>query len=129
MSWHPPKVDSFDFPAHDRFLDREADLARLEDWWVGDERNALALYGRRRVGKSWLFREFAHGKPALLLVADRRAQAPQLERFADRLTNLLGLRPALGDLAALFEALYTLAADQIGRAPSELQSHHDLVCR
>lgn len=105
-------MDDFEFSAHDRFLDRQADLARLEDWWAGDERNALALYGRRRVGKSWLFREFAHGKPALLLIADRRAETPQLERFADRLTGLLGLRPALGDLAALFEVLYTLAADE-----------------
>lgn len=102
----------FDFPAHDRFLDREADLARLEDWWAGGESNALALYGRRRVGKSWLFREFAHGKPALLLVADRRAETPQLERFADRLSDVLGLRPALGDLPTLFEALYALAADE-----------------
>src|SRR6266545_7876542 len=101
-------MEAFSFPAHGRFLNRIADIARLEDWWSGDERNALALYGRRRVGKSWLFREFAHGKPALLLVADRRAETPQLERFADRLTDLLGLRPALGDLAALFEALYTL---------------------
>jgi uncharacterized protein len=90
----------------------EADLARLENWWAGVERNALALYGRRRVGKSWLFREFAHSKPALLLIANRRAETPQLERFADRLTDLLGLRPALADLPALFEALYTLAADQ-----------------
>lgn len=105
-------MDSFDFPAHDRFLDRAADLVRLEDWWTGDERNALALYGRRRVGKSWLFREFAHGKPALLLVADRRAETHQLERFADRLTDLLGVRPALSDLPALFEALYTLAAGE-----------------
>jgi len=105
-------METFLFPARDRFLDREADLARLEDWWAGTERNALALYGRRRVGKSWLIRQFAHGKPALLLVADRRAATPQLERFADRLTSLLGLRPALNDLAALLEALYTLAADQ-----------------
>jgi hypothetical protein len=53
------------------------------------------------VGKSWLFREFAHSKPALLLIANRRAETPQLERFADRLTDLLGLRPALADLPAL----------------------------
>ena len=105
-------MQTFSFPAHDRFLNREDDLARLEDWWAGPEKNALALYGRRRVGKSWLFREFAHGKPALLLVADRRAETPQLQRFADRLTQVLGLRPALSDLPALFETLYALAADQ-----------------
>jgi uncharacterized protein len=67
-------MDVFGFPARDRFLDREIDLARLDDWWGGREVNALALYGRRRVGKSWLFRRFADGKPAvvLVLIAGRR---------------------------------------------------------
>jgi uncharacterized protein len=107
-------MDVFRFPARDRFLDREGDLARLEDWWGGPERNALALYGRRRVGKSWLFRRFADGKPAVVLVADRRAQAPQLDRFASALEPLLGLRPALDSVPALLEALYTLAErDQV----------------
>lgn len=103
-------MELFTFPAQDRFVNRASDLARLEDWWAGDERNALALYGRRRIGKSWLCRQFAHGKPALLLVADRRAEGPQLERFADRLEPLLGVRPSLESLPALFEVLFTLAA-------------------
>ena len=102
----------FAFPAHDRFLNRSADLARLEDWWSGSEQNALALYGRRRVGKSWLFREFAHGMPALLLVAERRAEAPQLDRFADRLEPLLGVRPAIDSLPELIRTLQRLAAEQ-----------------
>ncbi len=105
-------MDAFSFPAHDRFLNRTADLARMEDWWSGDERNALVLYGRRRVGKSWLFREFANDKQALLLVAERRVETAQLERFADRLEPLLGFRPTLRGVPALIEALYTLAADQ-----------------
>jgi AAA+ ATPase superfamily predicted ATPase len=102
-------MDVFGFPARDRFLDRERDLARLDDWWGGREVNALALYGRRRVGKSWLFRRFADGKPAVVLVADRRAQTPQLDRFAAVLEPLLGVRPALNGLPALLEALYALA--------------------
>jgi AAA+ ATPase superfamily predicted ATPase len=105
-------MDPFDFPALDRFIDRADDLSRLENWWQGPETNALALYGRRRVGKSWLFRRFAHGKPALVLVADRRAQSPQLDRFARQLEPLLGVRPALDSVAALIEALYTLAAGE-----------------
>ena len=105
-------MDQFDFSALSRFIDRDDDLARLEDWWNGPETSALALYGRRRVGKSWLFRRFAHGKPAVVLVADRRAQGPQLDRFARQLEPLLGVRPALDSVAALIEALYALAADQ-----------------
>lgn len=111
MSWHL-MIEPFVFPAYERFVNRGADLARLDDWWNGDEKNALALYGCRRVGKSWLFRRFAHGKRALLLVADRRAEAPQLERFADQLAEPLGVRPSLPDLPALIAALYRLAAEQ-----------------
>jgi AAA+ ATPase superfamily predicted ATPase len=105
-------MDSFVFPALPRFIDRGDDLTRLEDWWHGTETNALALYGRRRVGKSWLFRRFAHDKPAIVLVADRRAQGPQLDRFAGQLEPLVGVRPALGSVAALIEALYTLAGSE-----------------
>jgi AAA+ ATPase superfamily predicted ATPase len=105
-------MDTFAFAALDRFVNREADLERLEDWWSGDESNALALYGRRRVGKSWLFRRFADGKPAIVLVADRRAEAPQLDRFATALEPLLGVRPALNGVASLVEALYAVAERQ-----------------
>lgn len=105
-------MDAFEFPAYDRFVNRSGDLLRLEDWWSGEEKNALALYGRRRVGKSWLFRRFAHGKPALLLVADRRAPAPQLDRFSERLAGPLGVRPVIADLPELFEILYRLTPDE-----------------
>jgi uncharacterized protein len=105
-------MDVYAFAALDRFVNREADLERLEDWWSGSESNALALYGRRRVGKSWLFRRFADDKPAIVLVADRRAQAPQLDRFATALEPLLGVRPALDDVASLIEVLYAVAERQ-----------------
>ncbi len=96
----------------DEFLNREEDLKRLESWWKGGDRNALALYGRRRVGKSWLFRAFAHGKPAVILVADQGAPGRQMSRFADALEPHLGVRPELTDLSSLFRTLYRLAADR-----------------
>jgi hypothetical protein len=99
----------YDWPARGEFLNREADLARLQGWWEGDDRNALALYGRRRVGKSWLLRAFAHGKPALVLVADQGAPGRQLGRFAEALEPHLRVRPDLPDLPALFRALYRLS--------------------
>jgi AAA+ ATPase superfamily predicted ATPase len=105
-------MQDFVFPARNEFLNRAADVERLEDWWSGRDRNALVLYGRRRVGKSWLFRAFAHGKPAVVLVAERRAEGAQLGRFADRLAPLLGIRPDIGDLPGLVAALYTLGERQ-----------------
>lgn len=102
----------YDWPVRDEFLNRGDDLARLEKWWEGRDRNALALFGRRRVGKSWLLRAFAHGKPALVLVADQGAPGRQMSRFADALEPHLGVRPELPDLPALFRTLYRLAGEE-----------------
>ena len=77
MSTVPPYV----WPRVEEFIDRTIEIDRLETWWAGDERMPVNLYGRRRVGKSWLFRRFAHGKPAVLLVAERLAAGAQLTRF------------------------------------------------
>jgi AAA+ ATPase superfamily predicted ATPase len=67
------------------------------------------LYGRRRVGKSWLLRRFAHGKPAIVLASERLAPGTQLARFAALLEPGLGVRPEIPDTATLFRVLFRLA--------------------
>jgi uncharacterized protein len=103
---------SFQFPAADRFVNRDRDLAALEHWWLGQDRNALNLHGRRRVGKSWLFRRFAHGKRATVLVAERLAPGAQLSRLAAQLEGALGVRPQIDDVSELFRLLYGLGAQE-----------------
>ena len=90
----------------DMFLDREDELSVLEQWWSSADKMPLSLFGRRRVGKSWLFRKFAHGKPAVLLVAHRLSAGAQLTRFAEQLEPLLGVRPDLPDVASLVRVLF-----------------------
>lgn len=102
-------MEAFSWPLVSEFLDRDEDLARLDEWWQSPDRRPLALIGRRRVGKSWLFRRFADGKPSVLLVADQLPRGSQLTRFADELEQVLGIRPDLPDLAALFRAVYRAA--------------------
>lgn len=107
------QLPRYAFAAHSEFLNRRADLSAMEDWWSGPSRNALVLYGRRRVGKSWLFRQFAHGKPAIVLVSDRRAQGAQLRRFARELAPYLdGVEPALESVADLIAALYAIGRER-----------------
>lgn len=103
---------TFAFPAVDRFVNRSRDLAALEDWWASGDRNALNLHGRRRVGKSWLFRRFAHGKAATILVAERLAPGAQLSRLAAQLEGAMGVRPQIDDVAELFRLLYRLGAHE-----------------
>jgi uncharacterized protein len=100
---------TFEWPMVDQFLDRTGELTRLEEWWESPELMPINLYGRRRAGKSWLFRRFAHGKPAVILVARRTATGVQLSTFAEQLASVLGVEPALSDLAALFRVLFRAA--------------------
>ena len=66
----------------------------------------------RSPGKSWLFRRFAHGKPATILVAERLAPGAQLTRLAAQLEPTLGVRPEIADVAELFRLIYRLAPSE-----------------
>lgn len=105
-------MEPYSWPARDGFRNRVEDLAAVERWWRSRTCDLLALTGRRRVGKSWLFRRFADGKPALILVADRRLPSVQLGSFAERMEAAFGVRPDLPDLASLFRAAYRYGRDQ-----------------
>lgn len=106
-------LPAYNWPRVHEFLNRNEELGRLATWWNdADDRMPVNLYGRRRVGKSWLFRRFAHGKPSVLLVAERLAEGAQLSRFSQQLAPLFGgVAPELPDVAALFRVLFRVARD------------------
>jgi hypothetical protein len=105
-------AETYVWAARDEFVNRNRELAALDAWWGSPERAPISLYGRRRAGKSWLFRRFAHGKPAVILVARTTAPGVQLEDFADRLEPVLGVRPHLHSPADLVRTLYRAARGQ-----------------
>lgn len=49
------------------FIGRERELSRLEDIWNGDGIRAVAVYGRRRIGKSELLRRFCSDKRSVYI--------------------------------------------------------------
>jgi uncharacterized protein len=100
----------YEFRGLPAFRDREAERAQLDRWWDDSgERRAFALFGRRRAGKSWLFRAFAHGKEADIFVADSRTERDQLAHFAEQLEPGLGFRPNLPDVGAFLTLLFRRA--------------------
>lgn len=103
-------VPFFRWPSVGEFVDRTEDLAEMRRWWASRDPTPLSLFGRRRCGKSWLLRRFAHGLPAVILVARRTAPGAQLDDFARTLEPLLGVRPDLPDLPTLIRVLYRAAA-------------------
>ncbi len=107
-------IAEYTWSAADQFVGRVRELDRLEAWWRSAAAEPINLFGRRRVGKSWLFRRFAQGKPAVLLVAEQTTASQQLSKIAEQLEPTLGIRPDIRDIGGLFTILYQLArADRV----------------
>lgn len=67
------------------FVNRTAELAWLEARWRARDAQLLVVYGKRRVGKTALLKEFLQGKAGVYFLADRRPEREQLREFAVRL--------------------------------------------
>lgn len=64
-----------------RFVDRQEELRFLEREYGQSSFRFIPLYGRRRVGKTRLVREFIKDKPAIYFLADTVAEAEQLKNL------------------------------------------------
>jgi AAA+ ATPase superfamily predicted ATPase len=60
-----------------RFVDRREELEFLEREYGQPSFRFIPLYGRRRIGKTRLVREFIKGKPAIYFLADTVSEAEQ----------------------------------------------------
>lgn len=106
-------ISGYEWAAADRFVGRRDELARLERWWAAPTvSGGINLFGRRRVGKSWLFRRFANAKPAVILVATAATPAQQFSLLAEQLEPHLGVRPQLQSLDELMRLIFQLGATQ-----------------
>src|SRR5205809_567362 len=123
------------------FLNRQRELALLQQWWDGGGAELITLYGRRQIGKTELLVQFLAGKPAIYFYADRQLVADHLRAFTDaverhfqmdgplyrRRTRELRLEPFTYREAALFFRPWTrveraLAWGIVGGVPSYLQA-------
>jgi len=55
--------------AHTPFVGREAELSKLNELFASDKYECAVIYGRRRVGKTTLIKEFIKGKKAIYFLS------------------------------------------------------------
>jgi hypothetical protein len=76
-----------------RIIGRERELRELEQAWAratAGEPQLVVVWGRRRVGKTYLLTHFAEGKRAVYFTGTRQdSEERQLRRFAERLREQL----------------------------------------
>lgn len=65
-----------------RFIDRGHELRFLEERFKEKGKQLLIIYGRRRVGKTELVKQFLRGKEFIYFLADKRGTRLNAERFA-----------------------------------------------
>jgi len=64
-----------------KFIGRQSELATLEQEYAR-ESGFVVIYGRRRVGKTTLIKEFLKGKKAFYFLATKEVESQSMKRFA-----------------------------------------------
>lgn len=89
------------------FVGRERELAGLESLYQSDAFQCVIVWGRRRVGKTTLLREFAKGKNVIHFTAIQTSAAESLESFSRAILAPAGGSgtPVFPDWKAAFDHL------------------------
>jgi len=91
----------------DVLVDREYELELLEQEYRVPGFRLVVVYGRRRVGKTFLLRWFCRGKPCVYYVAAELPYGSLAREFSLAVKESLGL-PVSGDVVEVLEALARL---------------------
>lgn len=94
-------------------IGREREIEALEGFYGGDAVKACAVYGRRRVGKTTLIREFMRGKPHLGFDLTGKVADVILDRAIETISEYDGrdmyeIRPTIGTFADLIRYIKKL---------------------
>ena len=73
-----------------RFINRERELKALNDQYAAGGASFMVIYGRRRIGKTTLIKEFIKDKKALYFLAKNELEADSMKRFAEALSDYTG---------------------------------------
>ncbi len=70
-----------------KFIDRAPELRALEKRWRSPGFDLLVIYGRRRIGKTELIKEFSRDKPHIYLLSSQDAKDRQLDKMLDAVSS------------------------------------------
>ena len=65
-----------------KFINRKKELSFLEEKWGEQKSQFIVLWGKRRVGKTELVKQFIKDKPHIYLLSENTNETEQLKRFS-----------------------------------------------
>ena len=72
------------------FINRERELSALNEQYDSEGASFVVIYGRRRVGKTTLIKEFIKDKRALYFLANEENEAISMKRFTQMISEYTG---------------------------------------
>jgi len=109
------------------FIDRESELSKLEQLHRTGRAELFVLYGRRRVGKTELLREFCEGKRHLFFIATMSSDRDQLATFSQQIWGLTHAYTPDGFTFPSWEAAFRALVDLPGRPTVVLDEFSYLI--
>ncbi|WP_435361591.1 ATP-binding protein [Haloarchaeobius sp. DFWS5] len=95
------------------FYNRDRELAALEAAFDASGHDFFVVYGRRRVGKTALLKEFCTERPHVYFLAAQGSETRQREKFVGQIATYRDDRvPRIDDWEDAFEYLGDLVADE-----------------
>jgi AAA+ ATPase superfamily predicted ATPase len=96
------------------FVDRERELAALEQFWASGRAECIPVTGRRRVGKTFLLEHFAAGKRTAYYRCQLKPTAEQLPQLGQVLAALSGDAVQLAQPPSTWDAVFA-AIEQLAQ--------------
>lgn len=75
------------------FYDRGAELEALEDAYESADAEYFVVYGRRRIGKTALLKEFCQDRPHIYFLAAQESEQRQREKLVEQIAAYVDERP------------------------------------
>lgn len=97
------------------FVGRKKELARLEECWKNDSQKLVAVYGRRRIGKTILLEEFMKDKEGISFTAFRGNRDLLFKSLTNMINNFfVPSRPgyAFSDFNEIFSFLFSRSLER-----------------
>lgn len=98
------------------FVDRIKELAALEKEYTSEKSSLFVLYGRRRIGKTTLIRQFISDKPAVYFLATEESEAQNRNAFKDVVAtftqNQLLYNAQIDNWSLIFDTLVNYVTDR-----------------
>lgn len=70
-----------------KFINRKQELIKLKELWKRDNSQLVVMYGKRRVGKTELIKQFIKDGKGIYFLADKRTHQAQLQELSRVVTN------------------------------------------